>query len=84
MVIATCSLTRPAGMRAGQQISAGNAQPAFQQFGLDAGERPRVGKPLAAVVAGEDDDGVVGQAIARPAPADTRPICRSIACTMRA
>ena len=69
MVIATCSLTRPAGMRAGQQISAGNAQPAFQQFGLDPGKRPGVGETLAAIVAGEDRRWCCPPDRARPAPA---------------
>jgi hypothetical protein len=36
-----------------------NAEAAFEQFLLHAGERPSIGKPLAAVVAGEDDDGIV-------------------------
>ena len=41
----------------------GNAQSAFQQLRLLAGERPGVGKALASVIAGEDDDGVFGQPI---------------------
>jgi hypothetical protein len=34
-----------------------NAKAAFKQFALHAGERPSIGEPLAAVVAGEDDAG---------------------------
>ena len=38
------------------------AHAAFQHFALVPDERPGIGKPLAAVVAGEDNDGVVGDA----------------------
>ena len=38
-----------------------NAQSPFQQFGLAAGERPRIREALAAVVAGKDDDGVLDE-----------------------
>src|SRR5262249_40840662 len=36
---------------------------AFEQFTLHAGVRPDLGEPLATVVAGEDDDRVVGKAV---------------------
>jgi len=36
----------------------GNAQAAFEKFGLFAGEGPGVGKAFAAVIAGENDDGI--------------------------
>ena len=41
-----------------------DAQAAFQQFGFAAGEGPGVGEALAAIVAGEDHDGVAGDAVA--------------------
>ena len=69
-------------MRAGQRDDGGNPQAAFEQLGLPAGERPGVGEALAAVVAGEDDDGVVGEAV-RSSASSTRPTCRSIASIMR-
>ena len=62
-LIATWSLVRPGGNPGGPRRSRRDPQSAFQQFGLLAGERPSVGETLAAVVAGEDDDGVFGQAV---------------------
>jgi hypothetical protein len=40
----------------------GYPQAALEQIGLPAAERPDIGKPLAAVVAGEHDDGVARHA----------------------
>jgi len=40
-----------------------NSQTAFEEFGLFAGEWPGIGEPLAAVIAGEDDDCVVGDTL---------------------
>jgi hypothetical protein len=42
----------------------GHADAPFGQVHLAAHQRPVVGEALAAVVAGEDDQGVVGQAMA--------------------
>ena len=50
-------------MRAGQEITAGNPQTAFEQFRLAAGKGPRAGESFAAIVAGKNDDGVFGQAV---------------------
>src|SRR5690606_17153782 len=41
--------------RAGPADDGRHAQPAFEQLGLLAGERPGVAEPLAPVVAGKDD-----------------------------
>ena len=52
----------------------GHADAAFQQLRLLAAERPGLREALAAVVAGEDDDRVVGQALLLAARRSTRPI----------
>ena len=62
MVIATSSLTVSGLDARGPTDEPRNAESAFEEFGLDAGERPRVGEALTAIVAGENDDGIVGEA----------------------
>ena len=63
MLIATWSLVRPGANPGGPRDHHGDPQSAFQQFGLLAGERPSVSETLTAVVAGEDDDRIFGQAV---------------------
>ena len=59
--------TLPAGTLPGQRMIAGHAEAALQHRALAAGERrlPAVGpgEVLGAVVGGEDDDGVVVEAV---------------------
>ena len=54
----------------------GHADAAFEQLALHPGERPHVGEALAAIVAGEDDDRVAGDARADRARPSTLPTLR--------
>ncbi len=63
MLISTCSVVRPAGYAPGQRMIAGMRKPPSSSSVLLPGEGPGVGEALAAVVAGEDHDGVVGDAV---------------------
>jgi hypothetical protein len=51
------------GIRAGQEMIAGDSEAALEQVGFSPGEGPSVGEPLATVVASKDHDGVFALAV---------------------
>ena len=63
MVIATCVAGSVSRQASGPGHDRRNSQTTLEQLCLPAGERPGVGESLAAVVAGEDDDRVVREAM---------------------